>query len=301
MVRIDINRSGEMEVFARVVERGGFSAAARELRMTPSAVSKLLARLENRLGARLVNRTTRKLQLTPEGTVFYERAVRILADMEEAERSAASAEQPVGRIRINTSASYGTHVLAPILPEFLWRYPRVTIDIVQTDTVVDLLAERADIAIRAGPLANSSLVARKLGETRLIVVASPAYLERAGGIDPVDDLEKLNRLGFGYVRAAEDWRFEQGGKIIAVPIRSRLQASDGEALRQLAIAGAGLARLAEFTVRADLAAGRLVPVLPEQAVAEMEAFHAVYVGQGGPLPARMRVLLDYLADHGRVH
>jgi DNA-binding transcriptional LysR family regulator len=301
MARIDINRSGEMEVFVCVVERGGFSAAARELRMTPSAVSKLLARLENRLGARLVNRTTRKLQLTPEGTAFYERAVRILADMEEAERSASSAEQPVGRIRINTSASYGTHVLAPILPEFLRRYPRVTIDIVQTDTVVDLLAERADIAIRAGPLASSSLVARKLGETRLLVVASPSYLERAGGIDAVGDLEKLNRLGFGYVRAAEDWRFEEDGKIVAVPIRSRLQASDGEALRQLAIAGAGLARLAEFTVRADLAAGRLVRVLPEKAALEMEAFHAVYVGQGGPLPARMRVLLDYLADHGRVH
>jgi DNA-binding transcriptional LysR family regulator len=167
--------------------------------------------------------------------------------------------------------------------------------------VVDLLAERADIAIRAGPLASSSLVARKLGETRLLVVASPSYLERAGGIDAVGDLEKLNRLGFGYVRAAEDWRFEEDGKIVAVPIRSRLQASDGEALRQLAIAGAGLARLAEFTVRADLAAGRLVRVLPEKAALEMEAFHAVYVGQGGPLPARMRVLLDYLADHGRVH
>jgi DNA-binding transcriptional LysR family regulator len=302
MARLEINRSGEMEVFVRVVERGGFSAAARDLRMTPSAVSKLLARLENRLGARLVNRTTRKLQLTPEGSAFYESATRILADMEEAERSASSAEQPAGRIRINTSASYGTHILAPILPEFLWRHPRVSVDIVQTDTVVDLLAERADIAVRAGPLANSSLIARKLGETRLLVVAAPAYMKRFGEIEALADLEKLNRIGFGYVRAAEDWRFEEDGKIVAVPIRSRLQASDGEALRQLAIGGAGLTRLAEFTVRADIAAGRLARVLPDKAVTEMEPFHAVYVGQGGgPLPARMRVLLDYLAEHGRVH
>lgn len=300
MARIDVNRSGEMEVFVRVVERGGFSAAAREFRMTPSAVSKLVARLEARLGTRLVNRTTRKLQLTPEGNTFYDRATRILADIEEAERCASAAEQPVGRVRVNTSASYGTHVLAPIMAEFLWRHPAITVDVVQTDTVVDLLAEQADIAIRAGPLASSSLVARKLGETRLVIVASPAYLERFGRPDDVSGLEGLNRLGFGYVRAVEDWRFEHDGKVVAVPTASRLQASDGEALRQLAIHGAGMARLAEFTCRADIEAGRLVPVLPERAVTELEAFHAVYVGQGGLVPARVRALLDYLAEYGRV-
>ncbi len=300
MARIDINRAAEMEVFVRVIERGGFSAAAREFRMTPSAVSKLVARLEARLGTRLVNRTTRKLLLTPEGDAFYERATRILADMEEAERSASATEHPVGRVRINTSASYGTHILAPIMAEFLERFPSVSVDIVQTDTIVDLLAERADIAVRAGPLASSSLVARKLGETRLPIVASPGYLERVGMPRVVADLEKMNRLGFSYVRAVEDWRFMQEGRVVAVPIPSRLQASDGEALRYLAIQGAGLARLAEFTVRADFEAGRLVSVMPEHAVIEMEAFHAVYVGQGGPLPARVRVLLDYLAENGRV-
>jgi DNA-binding transcriptional LysR family regulator len=300
MARTDINRSGEMEVFVRIVDCGGFSAAARTFRMTPSAVSKLVSRLETRLGTRLVNRTTRKLLLTPEGSAFYDRATHILADIEDAERSASSTEQPVGRIRLNTSASYGTHVLAPILAEFLWRYPGITVDIAQTDTVVDLLAERTDIAVRAGPLASSSLVARRLGETRLVIVASPAYLDRFGILETAAGLEKLNRLGFGYVRAAEDWRFEREGGIVAVPIRSRLQASDGEALRHLAIGGAGLARLAEFTVRADIDAGRLVPVLPGKAAIETEAFHAVYVGHGGPLPARVRVMLDYLAEHGRV-
>ncbi|MGH6781460.1 MAG: LysR family transcriptional regulator, partial [Sphingomonadaceae bacterium] len=139
-----------MEVFARVVELGGFSAAARAFRMTPSAVSKLVARLETRLGTRLVNRSTRKLQLTPEGGIFYERSIRVLADLDEAERSASSSESPSGRIRLNTNASYGTHILAPVVPEFLARYPGVTLNIVQTDAIIDLMEERTDVAVRAG-------------------------------------------------------------------------------------------------------------------------------------------------------
>jgi DNA-binding transcriptional LysR family regulator len=300
MSRIDVNRSGEMEVFIRSVELGGFSAAARELRMTPSAVSKLVTRLEARLGARLVNRTTRRLQLTPEGTIFHEKAQRILADIEEAERSAAAADRPVGRIRINTSASYGTHILAPILPGFLERYPGLSVEIVQTDKVVDLLAERADIAIRAGELASSSLIARRLGETKLLVVAAPDYLDGMGRPDTLAGIARLNRLGFSYMRASDEWRLREDGREQAVTARSTVQASDGEALRYLALAGAGMARLSRFTTRADLEAGRLREVLPGRMVVEMEAFHAVYVGQGGLMPARVRVMLDYLAEHGRV-
>ena len=182
MARIEINRSGEMEVFIRVIEQGGFSAAARLCRMTPSAVSKLIARLEARLGARLVNRSTRRFQLTPEGCAFYERATRILADLEDAERNAGAGERPVGRIRLNTSASYATHILSPILPDFLDRHPGVTLDIVQTDAVIDLLAERTDVAVRAGPLKSSSLVARKLGETAMVIAARPPTL--AGSASP---------------------------------------------------------------------------------------------------------------------
>jgi DNA-binding transcriptional LysR family regulator len=300
MARIDINRSGEMEVFTRVVELGGFSAAARELRMTPSAVSKLVSRLEARLGTRLVNRTTRKLELTPEGAAFNEKALRILADMDEAESSAASSDQPVGKIRINTSASYGTHILAPILGGFLARYPGTSVDLIQTDKIVDLVADRTDIAIRAGALASSTLLARKLGETRLLVVASPDYLTRAGQPRTLAEVNKLNRLGFAYVRHAEGWRVEEDGESELISAKSRVQASDGEALRHLALNGLGMARLAAFCVRSDMVAGRLVEVLPERMVAEHEAFHAVYVGQGGPLPARVRVMLDYLAEHGRV-
>ena len=300
MTRIDVNRSGEMEVFTRVVELGGFSAAARELRMTPSAVSKLLSRLEARLGTRLVNRTTRKLELTPEGAAFNEKALRILSEMEEAESSAASADQPVGKIRINTSASYGTHILAPILGGFLARYPGTSVDLILTDKIVDLVADRTDIAIRAGELTSSTLLARKLGDTRLLVVASPDFLARMGQPRTLAEVNRLNRLGFSYVRHSEGWRVQDHGESELISARSRVQASDGEALRHLALNGLGMARLAAFCVRGDMAAGRLVEILPERMVAETEAFHAVYVGQGGPLPARVRVMLDYLAEHGRV-
>jgi len=300
MARLDVNRSGEMEVFVRVVELGGFSPAARAGRMTPSAVSKLIARLEARLGARLLNRSTRQLQLTPEGCTFYERATRVLADLEDAERAASIGEEAIGRVRINTSASYATHILAPLLPDFLARHPGVTLDIVQTDAVVDLLAERMDVAIRAGPLKSSSLVARKLGETPLLIVAAPSYLERRGEPHSIADLQNHDRLGFGYARAVDGWALCENGKAVVVPATGRVQVSDGEALRQLALSGVGLARLAAFTVRDDIAAGRLVPVLGHRVSGDPEPFHAVYVGQGGPLPSRVRALLDFLARYGRV-
>ncbi|MFC3204872.1 LysR family transcriptional regulator [Aquamicrobium soli] len=300
MARLEVNRSGEMEVFVRVVELGGFSSAARAARMTPSAVSKLIARLEARLGTRLLNRSTRQLQLTPEGCAFYERATRILADLDDAERTANVGEQALGRVRVNTSASYFNHVLAPALPGFLALHPGVTLDIVQTDAVVDLLAERTDVAVRAGPLKSSSLLARKLGETALTIVAAPSYLGRYGEPRSIADLEQHNRLGFGYTRAVDGWPLRENGQGIVVPVTGRVQASDGEGLRHLALSGVGLARLAAFTVRGDIAAGRLVPVLGNLDTGETEAFHAVYVGQGGPLPSRVRALLDFLAEHGRV-
>lgn len=301
MAGLHQNRSGEMEVFVRVVELGGFSPAARAEKMTPSAVSKLISRLEARLGARLLNRSTRQLLLTPEGCAFYERATRILADIEDAERAAGAGEQAMGRVRINTSASYFNHILAPVLPDFLALHPGVTLDITQTDAVVDLLAERTDVAIRAGPLKSSSLIARKLGETALTIVAAPAYLERCGEPRSVAELDAHTRLGFGYVRAIDGWPLFEDAKTIVVPATGRVQASDGEGLRRLALAGVGLARLTSFTVREDIAAGRLSPVLEHLNPGDKEAFHAVYVGQGGPLPSRVRVVLDFLTQHARVN
>ncbi|PRD42524.1 LysR family transcriptional regulator [Phyllobacterium phragmitis] len=300
MSRMDVNRFGEMEVFVRVVEMAGFSAAARACRMTPSAVSKLITRLETRLGTRLVNRSTRKLQLTPEGCAFYERSTRILADLDEAERNASSGEKPAGRIRLNTNASFATHILAPLVPEFLARYPDIALNIVQTDAVIDLLEEHTDVAVRAGPLKSSSLVARKLGATRMMIVASPDYLKRFGHPNTVPELEKHNRLGFCYARTIEGWPLIYEGEAVTLPVIGNVQVSDGEAMRQLALAGAGLARVAAFTVRDDIKAGRLVTVLEDCNPRDLEEVHAVYLGQGGPLPARIRALLDFLAERERV-
>lgn len=289
-----------MEVFVQVVERGGFSSAARSVGMTPSAVSKLVARLEVRLGTRLINRSTRAFKLTSEGCIFFERATRILADIEDAERIASAGEVPIGRIRLSTSASYATHVLAAILPEFLEQYPAVTVDIVQSDRVVDLLEDRMDVAVRAGPLKSSSLVARKLGDTAMTIVAAPSYADRRGLPITIEDLERHERLGLGYTRATDGWPLISEGRTIFVPVMGRVQANDGEALRQLVLGGSGIARLANFTIRSDLKVGRLVPVLDEYNPGDREAFHAIHIGQGGPLPSRVRALLEFLAKQGKV-
>ena len=296
MARIDINRSGEMEVFVRVVDLGGFSAAARALRMTPSAVSKLIARLEARLGARLVNRSTRKLQLTPEGSAFHDRAVRVLADLDEAERSAAAGAAPRGRLRVNTNVPFGTHYLIPLLPGFLERHPEVTVEMTLTDTVVDLLEDRADVAIRVGPLKSSQLVARKLGESRMMLVASPAYLSARGTPQTPGDLARHNLLGFSFARQSNGWPFRDAdGSASAVVPTGNALVSDGESMRLLVLTGLGISRLSLFHIGPDIEAGRLVPVLEAYNPGDTESIHAVYVG-GGHLPARVRAFLDYLVE-----
>ncbi|WP_077959714.1 LysR family transcriptional regulator [Ensifer adhaerens] len=300
MSRLPINRSGEMAVFAKVVELGGFSAAATAFCMSPSAVSKLVQRLEERLGVRLVNRSTRRLQMTAEGCAFYERVVRILADINEAEREAGSGETPEGRVRLNVSASYATHVLMPVLPEFLSAFPSVSLDILQTDAVVDLMTERADIAVRAGPLKSSSLIARKLGSTSMTIVGAPSYLERFGAPDSVGDLEAMNRLSHSYARSVDGWPLMSNGEPVTVAPTEKVRVSDGEGLRQLALAGVGLARLPTFTVKEDIACGRLVAVAEHMNPGDTESFHAVFHGQGGALPARVRVVLDFLATRARI-
>lgn len=299
-MRTDINRAGEMAVFVQVVERGGFSAAARALHMTPSAVSKLITRLEARLGVRLLNRSTRALQLSAEGRAFYERSARILADIDEAERAAGLGEQPAGRIRVNTSASFGNHILAPLLPAFFAAYPAISLDIVQTDAVIDLLNERTDLAIRSGPLKSSGLFARKLGATPLWILGAPSYLEHHGTPHSFAELEAHNRLGFSYSRSQDGWPLRHDGTVVHLRPNGSVQSSDGEALRHLAIGGVGLVLLASYTVQDDIAAGRLVRVMPSCDTGYLEEVHAVYVGQGGHLPARIRALLDFLGEHARL-
>jgi DNA-binding transcriptional LysR family regulator len=296
MSRLETNRSGEMEVFVRVVELGGFSAAARAFRMTPSAVSKLVARLEARLATRLVSRSTRKLQLTAEGCAFYESAVRILADLAEAERVASAGATPRGRVRVNANVPFGMHRLAPLIPEFRTRYPDVTLDVVLTDQIIDLWDERADIAIRTGPLPASGLTARKLEESRMAVVASPTYLEAQGVPRTPQELERHTRIGFTFMRNIDGWPFRADDGITTLPPQCEIQAGDGETVRQLALMGGGIARLAMFHIGPDIAAGRLHAILEDCNPGDNQTVHALFVGGGGHLPARVRVFIDFLTE-----
>ena len=300
MSRSEINRSAEMEVFARVVESGGFSAAARVLRMTPSAVSKLIARLEARLGSRLVNRSTRKLQLTAEGQAFYQRSVDILGDIAEAEREAAAGAAPRGRVRVNCNVPFGLHYLLPLVPRFVAAHPDVQLDIVLSDQVIDLLEQRADVAIRVGPLRSSQLMARKLGESRMVVVAAPDYLKRRGTPKSLTELATHNLITFNFARIFEGWPFREAGKATTFQASGNVQVGDGESSRQLALAGVGIARLAQFHIRPDIQAGKLKPVLESLNPGDIEAVHAVFLGQGGHLPARIRAFIDYLAENVRI-
>lgn len=301
MPRTDVNRSAEMETFVEVVDRGGFSAAARALGMTPSAVSKLVGRLEVRLGIQLVHRSTRKLQLTVEGREFYERSVRVLADMDEAERCAGSGAAPRGRVSINASVSFGSHVLIPLLPQLLERHPELRVDVVLTDRVVDLMDERADIAIRWGRLPSSDLVARPLGQTAQAIVASPAYLARHGTPRTPQELALHSRLGWSYRRNVADWPLRVDGKLVHIAVSGLVRASDGEALRHLALAGAGIARLSLYHLGDDLDAGRLVELLDDFNPRDIEPIHAVYLGKVGRLPSRVRAVLDFLVETVRLH
>jgi DNA-binding transcriptional LysR family regulator len=240
------------------------------------------------------------VQLTPEGRLFYERGVRVLADLAEAERGASANDAPRGRLSINANVPFGEHALLPLVPEFLERYPDITLDIVLTDEVIDLIEHRTDVAVRAGPLRSSSLVARKLGETRKAILAAPAYLARKGTPRTPADLADHNCLGFNRTRTLNGWPILQDGASVIVPAVGNTQISDGASLQRLAVAGVGLARLACFHAEDDIAAGRLVPVLEAFNPGDVEEIHAVFLGHGGYLPGRVRALLDFLVERVRI-
>lgn len=294
-----MERSGEIEVFVRVVQEGAFSAAARSLDLTPSAVSKLIARLEDRLGCRLLLRTTRALTLTEEGQDYYRAGQRIVADLNAADE-AATAGSVRGRVRVNASLPFGTAYVAPAVPSFLKRHPEVMLDLSLTDDVIDLMAQKADIAVRVGNLPDSNLSARKLGESRRVVCASPAYLKQHGIPKVPDDLRQHNCLGFNFRKARSPWPFVVAGEEVALPVDGNLVANNGETMRQLALAGVGIARLGLWHVAADIADGRLVALLEAHNPADLELIHAVYVG-GGHLPKRVRAFLDHMLDYLASH
>jgi len=293
------NRIGEMDVFVQVAELQSFSAAGRKLKLSPSAVSKLVTRLEDRLGTRLLVRTTRALQLTPEGEIYLERSRRILADIEETERAVAAGGTTVarGRLRVSTSVAFGVRYIVPLVPDFLKLYPEVDLDLALSDGIIDIVGERADIAIRSGALRDSSLKARKLLESRRVIVASPAYLKREGMPENPDDLDRHNCLTFNFRPTAEGWPFRDpasGSHFVRI-VYGNLLANNGPKVRELCIAGLGLARIGQYHVQSDLDEGRLIAVLEDYNPEDIEPIHAVYAGHDH-LAARIRAFIDFLAS-----
>jgi DNA-binding transcriptional LysR family regulator len=294
MPRIVMERSGEMEVFVRVVQEGGFSAAARILDLTPSAVSKLIARLETRLGTRLLARTTRALRLTAEGEAYHRAALRVLQDLNDADQAAASGAVQ-GRLRVNASLPFGTMFVAPSIPAFLARHPDLIVDLSFTDDVVNLLEQKADVAIRMGNLPDSTMIARKLAQSRRVVCAAPSYLKRNGTPMTPRDLQRHNCLTFNFRRSRVGWPFRHKGGTIEQPVSGNLQVNNGETMRQVVLAGVGVARLGLFHVTDAINAGRLVPLLEKYNPGDLEMIHAIYLG-GGNVPGRVRTFIDHMAE-----
>lgn len=292
------NRAGEMEVFVQAAELGSFSAAGRRLRLSPSAVSKLITRIEDRLGTRLLVRSTRALRLTPEGELYLERARRILGEIEETERVVAGGAlaAPHGRLRVNASVAFGVRHVVPLVPEFLRRYPDVTLELALSDEIIDLIEQRADIAIRSGPLRDSALKARRILASRSVIVAAPAYLERHGVPATPDDLAGHNCLQFNFRRSLDEWPFRDpgGGPVYTRAIAGNVEVNNGPIMRSLCLDGLGLARLGQFYVQPDIDAGRLVPVLEAYNAEDVELIHAVFAGHEH-LAARIRAFIDFLA------
>lgn len=288
------DRARSLEIFITVVAEGSFSAAGRRLDLTPSAVSRAIDRLEERLGVRLLLRSTRALTLTAEGHAYLCGARRVLADLDDVEREIADQGVPRGRLRVSAALSHGRLCVVPLLGEFVQQYPQILVDIALTDALVDVAAGQADVAVRFGPLTDSPLTARKLGETRRVIVASPEYLARYGMPQVPEDLHAHNCLSFNFRRAEPVWPFLKDGREYALTVRGNIEANNGETLGQLAAAGVGIARVGAFSVADEIAAGRLIPLLGEFNPGDVETIHAVFVG-GANMPARVRVFVDFLA------
>jgi DNA-binding transcriptional LysR family regulator len=259
-----MDRLREMEMFVRVIEAGSFSAAARDLNMGQPAVSKTIASLEDRLGVRLLTRSTRKLSPTEAGTAFYERAVRAIGEADEAEAAAQGAGAGLeGRLRVSAPVTFSRLHLVPELGSFLDAHPKVQLELLMDDRVVDLVAENIDVALQLGVLTDSALKARKLGQADRLVIASPSYLARRGVPRTPADLLEHDGVIYGQSSGGQEWLFRRGTSEISVYLRTRLKLSAAEGVREAVLAGQGFAIASRWMFTPELRSGEVVSLLEE--------------------------------------
>jgi DNA-binding transcriptional LysR family regulator len=290
------NPSQEMGVFERVVERGSFAGAAQDVGLSASAVSKLITRLEQRLGVRLVTRTTRRLAVTAEGEIYLKRAREILNAIDAVESEVASARtSPRGHLRVLAPPVLAIDHLGPALPDFFARHPRITLDCLVTNRVVDLVGENVDVALRTGELNDSTLVVRKIADLRRIICASPKYLARHGRPAQPSDLAHHSCLTLSRIPEAATWSFRVNGKLVPVAVRGPVSADSADLLVRLAIEGVGIVRLGEIAVARAIQNGLLEPLLQDSH--ESESFPLLAVMPPGRQRAlKVKVFLDFLIE-----
>ena len=286
-------RSDELQIFVCVIECGSISAAAEQVGQTPSAVSRTLSKLEAKLDTTLINRTTRRMDLTEEGKYFFEQAKLILDQMDQLEERLSSRQQnPSGRLRINAASPFMLHAIVPYIDEFRQLYPDIQLELNSNDLIIDLLEQSTDVAIRIGTLADSTLHARSLGCSPLMIVASPAYLKKHGAPRQVADLSEHTLLGFTHNEGLNQWplRYVHGDRW---PISPAISASSGETVRHLALEGQGIACLSHFMTIDDIRAGRLKVLLGEFNSGYRQPINAVYY-RNSQLALRIQCFLDFI-------
>jgi len=272
-----IEHAPEMAAFVRVVDAKGFSAAAPALGLTPSAVSKLITRLEGRLGVRLLQRTTRALSLTADGEAFYAAARRIVSEIAALEAEISHQRgTPHGVLRVTTPLAFSTHQLAPVIGEFLARYPAIELDLMPTDRVVDMVEEGVDVAIRVGRLPDSSFMARKIGDDVRLVCAAPSYLAAHPMPKRPEDLVHHSCIVSRDRVYLNRWPFRIDGEVREIEVNGRVAVSEGEAQLRLALQGLGIVRLTRLTVAGAIKRGELVVLLQDYSAEEPVPIHAVY-------------------------
>ncbi len=291
------NPSQEMGVFERVAERGSFAGAAKDTGLTPSAVSKLVSRLEQRLGVRLVTRTTRRLALTSEGEAFLRRSREILAAIDAAEAEVSSARLSArGQLRVLAPPVLAVEQLAPALPAFLARHPRITCDFLVTNRAVDLVKENVDVALQTGALSSSTLVARKVASLTQVICASPQYLARHGWPETPSDLARHSCLTLSRNPEASVWHFRVNNRTVPVGVKGSARADSADMLVRLAIEGVGIVRLGEIAVTGAIQKGLLQPLLQDTHQPESYPLWAV-MPPGRQRALKVKVFLDFLSAH----